>query len=438
MTPIPATVQGNFRAVFGANQIRAASPADAICGVQPQFLLEPATEQQLATALRLADESRLAVIPRGGGSKLGWGNAPSRADLLLSTRRLSRIIEHAWADLTVTVEAGCTIDTLQQTLAEHGQRLALDPLWPEKATVGGMLATNDSGALRLRFGALRDLIIGVTIALADGTLASSGGKVVKNVAGYDLPKLVTGALGTLGVITRAVFRLHPLPRHRRSFTISVSNPREAQKTILAIQDSGLAHVALQSHFSAEASPAIDILFEGTEAGLDAQASQLHGLCKSAKSSVAQVRPEPPTVTNAKAPPSPSAWNAREDLWSFSNPAENAIAKISVLPADLARAVELIRTVAEASRVNWKLLLYATGLGWLRGEGPAGNLHRALTTLRAELEKIGGSLAVVFRPAKMEAFDAWGSPGDSLPLLKAVKSRLDPSSTLNPGRFVGGI
>ena len=150
------------------------------------------------------------MIPRGGGTKLGWANSPARAGLILSTARLTEVIEHAWADLTVSVGAGCTVQRLQEALAQHGQRLALDPLWPEKATVGGVLSTNDSGALRLRFGALRDLIIGVTVALPDGTLASSGGKVVKNVAGYDLPKLVTGALGTLGVITRAVFRLHPL------------------------------------------------------------------------------------------------------------------------------------------------------------------------------------------------------------------------------------
>jgi len=432
MTAISPTLPNHFRAVLSANQIRPASAADAVCGMQPQLLLEPSTEQQLASALRLADESQLAVLPRGGGSKLGWGNAPSRADLLLSTARLCRILEHAWADLTVTVEAGCTIETLQQTLAEHGQRLALDPLWPEKATVGGMLSTNDSGALRLRFGALRDLILGVTIALPDGTLASSGGKVVKNVAGYDLPKLVTGALGTLGVITRAVFRLHPLPRHSRSFTISVSNPEEAQNIILAIQDSKLAHVALQSQFTSDASPLIDILFEGTEAGLDAQASQFRALCKSAKST--QLQSEPRHGAN----PKQRAWNARQDLWSFSNPAENAIAKISVLPADLARAAELIGPIAESSRVNWKFLLHATGLGWLRVEGPADNLHRALTILRAELEKIGGSLAVLHRPANMQTFDAWGFSGDSLPLMRAVKSHLDPSGTLNPGRFVGGI
>src|SRR5437016_5088162 len=165
---------------------------------------------------------------------------------------MTEIIEHAWADLTVSVQAGCTIQRLQETLSQHGQRLALDPLWPEKATVGGVLSTNDSGALRLRFGALRDLIIGVTIALPDGTLASSGGKVVKNVAGYDLPKLVTGAFGTLGIITRAVFRLHPLPLNSRSFSVATANAEEAQQIILAIQDSKLAHVALQSQFSAEA------------------------------------------------------------------------------------------------------------------------------------------------------------------------------------------
>jgi glycolate oxidase FAD binding subunit len=212
----------------------------------------------------------------------------------------------------------------------------------------------------------------------------------------------------------------------------VSNPEEAQNIILAIQDSQLAHVALQSQFTSDASPLIDILFEGTEAGLDAQASQFRALCKSAKST--QLQSEPRHGAN----PKQRAWNARQDLWSFSNPAENAIAKISVLPADLARAAELIGPIAESSRVNWKFLLHATGLGWLRVEGPADNLHRALTILRAEFEKIGGSLTLLHRPANMPTFDTWGFSGDSLPLMKAVKSRLDPSNTLNPGRFVGGI
>ncbi len=422
MTPVSATLENNFRAVLRSDQMRSASVSDAVSGVQPQLILEPTTEQHLAAALRLSNEARLAVIPRGGATKLAWGNSPSRADLILSTTRLNRVLEHAWADLTVTAEAGCTFQTLQQTLAQHGQRLALDPLWPEKATVGGILSTNDSGALRLRFGALRDLIIGVTIALPDGTLASSGGKVVKNVAGYDLPKLVTGAFGTLGIITRAVFRLHPLPHHARSFTISTPNPEETQKLVLAIQDSKLAHTALQSHFSGDAAPTSDILFEGTEAGLDAQAAQLRALCRAA------------TISEA----SPAVWNARQELWSFSDPAETAIAKISTLPADLSRLIELFHRASDSFHVRWKSLNYATGLGWLRLEGSAKHFQQALTSLRADLEKKGGSLVVLHRPTQLSSLHAWGTPGDSLPLMKAVKHQLDPANTLNPARFLAGI
>src|SRR4029077_1993482 len=183
-------------------------------------------------------------------------------------------IEHAWADLTVSAEAGCTIGKLQEALEKHGQRLALDALWPERATVGGVLSTNDSGALRLRFGSSRDLVIGVTLALADGTVASSGGRVVKNVAGYDLPKLATGALGTLGVITRAFFRLHPLPKETRTISCATTDVRDAQRLALSIQNSKLAHSALQIRCGAEIQPRVDLLFEGTQAGLTGQLEQL--------------------------------------------------------------------------------------------------------------------------------------------------------------------
>src|SRR3989441_2420336 len=386
-----------FIALAGSGYARSATAADAVAGVQPKLVVEPGTERELAEILRLSNEAGLAVIPRGGGTKLGWGNSPARAGLILSTARLTEVIEHAWADLTVSVGAGCTIQRLQETLAQHGQRLALDPLWPEKATVGGILSTNDSGALRLRFGSLRDLIIGVTIALPDGTLASSGGKVVKNVAGYDLPKLVTGAFGTLGVITRAVFRLHPLPHHTRSFSISTPHPEGTQKLALAIQDSKLAHTSLQSHFSGDAPPTSDILFEGTEAGLDAQTAQLRTLCRSAQ------------IPEASA----NVWNARQELWSISDPAETVIAKISTLPADLARAIELFYRAADSFHIRWKSLHYATGLGWLRLQGPVDNLRRVLTSLRADLEQRACSLVLLHRPAEFPAFDAWGIPGDSL-------------------------
>src|SRR5258706_1844761 len=213
---LSSTFEADVREIVTAKYVRAAQVSDAVAGAQPSLLVEPGSEQELAKVLKLASAAGLAVIPRGGGTKLEWGNRPARSDLILSTARMNRVIDHAWADLTVSVEAGCTIAKLQDTVAKHGQRLALDPLWPERATVGGVLSTNDSGALRLRFGSLRDLVIGATVALADGTVASSGGKVVKNVAGGGFPQPGAGAVGTPRGATRAGFCFAPPPQGRRA------------------------------------------------------------------------------------------------------------------------------------------------------------------------------------------------------------------------------
>src|ERR1700738_1217664 len=167
---IANTFEADVREIVTAKDVRTAAESDAVAAPQPSLVVEPGSEQELAKVLKLANSAGLAVIPRGGGTKLEWGNRPERADVILSMSRLNRVIGHAWADLTGSAEAGCTIAKLQETLAKHGQRLALDALWPERATVGGVLSTNDSGALRLRFGSLRDLVIGVTLGLAAGTV----------------------------------------------------------------------------------------------------------------------------------------------------------------------------------------------------------------------------------------------------------------------------
>jgi len=415
-----SSFEENLRAVVAPESLRAATVGDAVCEILPQFIAEPDDEHQLATALSLANESGIAVIPRGGATKLDWGNPPKRADLVLSTARLDRIVEHAWADLTVTVEAGCTLQSLQKILAQHGQRLAFDGLWPERATIGGVLSTNDSGALRLRFGALRDLIIGVTIALPDGTLASSGGKVVKNVAGYDLPKLVTGAFGTLGVITRAVFRLHRLPRAAKTFSFNAESFQAMQRHILAIQDSHLAHTALQIRCAAGELPVADILFEATDVGLAAQESHLRKLLGSAR---VEQSPE-------------SAWNARQNLWN--SPTNTLLIKISLLPTVIARTLDSLKALGDSRKMNWRIVVQATGIGMLRLEGELTQLSLAAEQLRTELQSRGGSFVVLHRPPVLYSLDAWGNPGDGASLMRAVKHQLDPKNTLNPGRFVAGI
>src|SRR5229473_3631337 len=421
-TPLHSSLRYRLISFMGQEHVHAASASDIVAGVQPKLVLVPGSESDLADAFRLVSDAGLAVVPRGGGTKLCWGNPPSRADVVFSTARLNEVTEHAWADLTASVGAGCTIQTLQETLAQHGQRLALDPLWPAKATVGGVLSANDSGSLRLRFGALRDLVIGVTLALPDGTLASSGGKVVKNVAGYDLPKLATGAFGTLGIITRAVFRLHPLPRNARSFSIRAKEAEEARRLIHAIQNSKLAHTALQARFENEAAPLMDILLEETEAGLDAQEAHLKELAETASVTVG----------------APEIWNARQDLWSFAKPESAAVAKISVLPAEMDKSATAIAKSAKVRQLRFKTVLQATGIGFLRLEGDPSNLRFSLQDLRELFESNAGSLVVLHRPGGMAPIDTWGSAGDALPLMKAIKKQLDPGNTLNPGRFVGGI
>lgn len=380
-------------------------------------LVEPESEQAVSEALRCADRDGLAVIPRGGGTKLDWGNPPSRADLILSTARLNRVIEHAWADLTVTVEAGCTIAELQSTLAKHGQRLAIDVLWPDRATVGGILSTNDSGALRLRYGALRDLIIGIALVLPDGTIARSGGKVVKNVAGYDLPKLATAALGTLGLITQATFRLHPLPHGTRTLTILPRRIAEAQSLLLALQDTNLAHTALQVRCGASIAPEMDILLEGTAAGMEAQARRIREIAR------------PAAVKEGTR----AVWGAREEIAGPLSPQaldQHCLAKFSVLPSRIADAMAAIEYA------KWHALVQATGIGWLVlvGNEASGPLHG----LRAKLESEGGSLNVLRQPPRPTPIEAWGNPGDALPLMREIKRRFDPNNTLNPGRFVGGL
>jgi glycolate oxidase FAD binding subunit len=374
-------------------------------------VVEPENEEEVSAALRCADRDKVAVIPRGGGTKLEWGNPPALggkpSGLILSTARLHRIVEHAWGDLTVTVEAGCPFAYLQRTLAGHGQRLAVDPLWPDRATIGGILSTSDSGAWRLAYGGLRDLIIGLTLVLADGTIARSGGKVVKNVAGYDLPKLATGALGTLGVITQAIFRLHPLPRKTRTLTLETRGVAEAQALLLAIQDTNLAHTALQVRFQAGRAPEMDVLLEGTEAGINEQVARIRALADGAR------------ITEAR----DEVWRVRETIAE-----RDAVAKFSVLRSKIADAISAIEHAGDR---DWRAVVQATGIGWLSAKGD-------LRQLRVQIEDEGGTLMIMRQHPGSPPMEAWGDPGDALPLMRAIKQRFDPNGTLNSGRFVGGI
>jgi len=369
----------------------------------------PADAQQASEMLRFANENGLAVNVEGSGSKLGWINA-GRMDLRVLTHRMSTMREHTWQDMTCTVEAGCTWLAMQTALAEHGQHVALDPLWPERATVGGVVAANDSGALRLRYGGLRDLVIGMTLVLADGTIARSGGKVVKNVAGYDLPKLLCGSFGTLALITEVTFRLHSIARQTASLTVTAATADPLGKLLLVLLDSQLNIQSMQLRTDV-AGFALDVRVAAHPAVLSSQQDGLAGVAESmglrAEASAGQ------------------EWAAREQIFAPSA----FVFKATMLPTEIAAAAQAIHNLGGSTVVQ------ATGI--LMGNLPGFSSPHRLASLRARLEAVGGSLTVLQAPSKTD-FDRWGTLPGSLPLMRAVKQQFDPHGILNPGRFLGEI
>jgi glycolate oxidase FAD binding subunit len=391
-------MSGPLAAIVGPEYVR---------GLGGAVTVAPGNTEEIAAVLRLAQENHLAVVECGGGTKQGWGY-PVAPALVLEMHRLNTLREHTWQDMTCTVEAGCTWAAMQSGLAQHGQFVAVDPLWPDKATVGGIVATNDSGALRQRYGGLRDLIIGMTIVLADGTIAHTGGKVVKNVAGYDLHKLMIGAFGTLGVVTSVNFRLHSIPRSAQSFTVSATSVEPVGRVMLAMLHAQLSTMAIQLRGGVDGFD-LDVQLASLPEVLETQASALGVLAQGEGLGLSAATDE--------------VWNARERQLSA-----DMVCKGTMLPSEIARFAERVRGLGGES---------VTQAGGIMIAGFPVAAAGQLMELRRELEEGGGSLMVLKQPAESK-LDCWGTLPDSLPLMREIKRRFDPERILNPGRFLGGI
>jgi glycolate oxidase FAD binding subunit len=391
-------MSGPLAAIVGTEYVRGLGGAVAVA---------PGNAEEIAAVLRLAQENHLAVVECGGGTKQGWGY-PVAPALVLDMHRLNTLREHTWQDMTCTVEAGCTWAAMQSGLAQHGQFVAVDPLWPDKATVGGIVATNDSGTLRQRYGGLRDLVIGMTIVLADGTIAHTGGKVVKNVAGYDLHKLMIGAFGTLGVVTSVNFRLHSIPRCAQSFTVSATSVEPVGRVMLAMLHAQLSTVAIQLRGGADGFD-LDIQLASLPEVLETQAGALGVLAQGEGIRLRAAADE--------------AWNARQRQLDA-----DVVCKGTMLPSEIARFAERVRGLGGES---------VTQAGGIMIAGFPVAAAGQLMELRRELEEGGGSLMVLKQPEETR-LDCWGTLPDSLPLMREIKRRFDPERVLNPGRFLGQI
>ena len=411
--------------------VRAATADDAVVGVQPKVVVEPTTEEEVAAVLSYADAEGLKVLVRGGGTQLRAGHPPTGGDILLSTRGLAKLVEHEPGDMTATAEAGMTLADFQMTLGRAGQWLALDPALPPATTIGGVVATAVSGAHRLRYGGVRDQIIGVRIVRADGTIAKGGGKVVKNVAGFDLPKIFTGSFGTLGVIVSATFRLYPKAASARTVLLYASAFGPLCDLAVKLLNTTLVPSALTINGSTDADACVLAMrFEGSAAAAEAQAAEVGGYAAGLGGSAEVL-----------------AGDQEADYWraATARPVLSAAAadtirlKVSLLPTSIRPWLNTLRDRATRLGVDGAWSAHAGhGLIDLRFSGEPAALRAIVADLRAAAVAYGGSLVVTEAPqAILAVVDPWGA-SPALAIMRRVKEQFDPHATLNPGRFVGGI
>jgi glycolate oxidase FAD binding subunit len=412
---------GQLGVACGEEWVSPATGADAAAGGSPRYVARPSSTPEVAALLRVAAEHGLRVVSRGAGTKLGWGNPAERADLVIDLGRLDRILEYAPGDLVIRVEAGVPLGVLQDGCAPAGQMLGLDPL-VAGGTVGGTLATNASGPYRMRYGTCRDLLIGITVVRADGTVAHSGGKVVKNVAGYDLGKLYIGSFGTLGVITEAVFRLHPRPVARAVAAVELTDPAAAGAAAQRVRASQLAVSAIEVNRPDPTGPlTVAALVEGP-GDIPARASRTAELLGPAATVTAQpALPEP----------LPHWWGTAP--WPAGGTGIKLAVRLSRLPGLLAALGHHGTGLPIAVRGSLGAgVLYAG----LPADTPPDAVIDLVRALRTEVPPGDGSVVVLCSPV-VAGLDRWG-PANGLDLMRRVKHAFDPDRRLAPGRLVGGI
>lgn len=391
---------------------------DAVDGVPPGVVARPTGTDQVAEVMRAAAAHRLSVVTRGRGTKMSWGTPPRSADVLLDLSALDQVLDHAAGDLIVAAQAGARLADVQAVVGQGGQRLALDETVPG-TSIGGLLAANTSGPGRVATGTARDLLIGITVVRADGVVARAGGRVVKNVAGYDLGKLMIGSSGTLAVITDATFRLHPLPAAHQWVSVDVDSPARAHEVVQSVVHSQAVPAAVEVGWT-EGRGTVGVLLEGRPEGVAARAGSIRSLLGEA------------TTATDEAPAGGATYpwdpTARGD--------DRATAlKLTFVLSGLPDVL----TAAQGSGVT---LRGSAGAGVAYAAVPPGTpveeVRALVERLRGACSRHGGSTVVVDAPAAVKAdVDVWG-PIPALGLMRRVKDQFDPDHRLAPGRFVGGI
>ncbi|HEV2178312.1 MAG TPA: FAD-binding oxidoreductase [Terriglobia bacterium] len=441
-----------FAAIVGETRATAdpaACAALAVDGKIPAHVVYPAWAEEVAAVLKYCSDHDLAVIPCRNGAQLGIGNPPHRYDVALSLKDMNQVWYYEPADLVISVEPGMKLGDLQRFLARHRLWLPLDPPGGERASIGGILAANAAGPLRLRYGGPRDMVLGMKIATTEGKIIKTGGRVVKNVAGYDLAKLLIGSYGTLGVIVEATFKLYPRPADTAAFVLAAGTLEKARDLRRAIQQSPLRPMRMalldpgylqylrMTNTLTEADEGWQIWLEagGSAAVLDRYARELE---KIAGAAAVSLRRRP--------------WDATtEDVWgritgyglhAGSTP-QDWLLKASLPVAATEEFIERARQANHPSACQlacWAYAAVGTVYLWLM---PSSNATRPslelVEQMRAAVLELGGSLVVELAPADFKSrIDTWGPPGDDFEVMRKLKAAWDPSGIMAPGRFLGGL
>ncbi|MBD2208170.1 FAD-binding oxidoreductase [Calothrix sp. FACHB-1219] len=390
-------------------------------GKTPSCLVYPRTQEQLAAIVAQADRQNWRILPCGSTSKLSWGGLAQNIDVVVSTERINRLIEHAVGDLTVTVEAGMKFSHLQEILAKSRQFLALDPTAPDSATIGGIVATANTGSLRQRYGSVRDQLLGISFVRADGEIAKAGGRVVKNVAGYDLMKLFTGSYGSLGIITQVTFRVYP--QQEASATVVLTGAAEmisqAAETLrgsaLTPTQADLLSTKLVSNLGLGTGLGLIARFQSISESVNEQANRLWevGQQLGLKGIIYPAEDEA------------NLWQRLPEQMHSVATSLPITCKIGVLPS---AACEIL------TQVEVGIIHLSSGLGLL-----CLNQQKQVLKLREICQVNNGFLSILEAPSTVkEKLDVWGYKGNALGLMRKIKSQFDSKNIFSPGRFVGGI
>ena len=381
------------------------------------------------------------------GTKLGIGNPPEKVDLTLLMGQFNEVLEYEPADLSVTVQAGVRLSELQKTLAEEGQFLPLDPPYAADTTLGGLVAANASGPSRLRHGTARNRVLGMKVVQPNGIVVNSGGKVVKNVAGYDLKKLYIGSFGTLGIITELTFNLYPLPELKRTLLLSFKMVDDAAKVALQIANSQLSPVFINLFTDgALATVSSETALSGTIVGVG-----IDGHPETVAWQLEQVQSmaEQGDVIGVEVLEDIDQAEFRSSMCAFPEgrtSSQTIICKVNLRMTDVEEFVNVTQETVNPLYAPMHMMgLMGSGVVYIVISEDSDNtdelqsIAKAIVELREHAISVGGSLMVESAPLALKRqVDVWGPVGNSTGLMKAIKARLDPVGLMNPGRFVEGI